>query len=137
MTSRRIAACHDQVCADVTLIPKEVSLQHGHDGDYTRFAAGRERVELDVGGHDGRGEFRVCGRSSTGTPDLRSDVMQLLAVLIKARRSAFTLRVQFSITATHLVGDNGTAGGSRVGGDHDTSIVDTPDDGRAGRCGLW
>jgi len=57
--------------------------EHGHDGDDARFAAGGEGVEFEVGGHERSGELCVCRSTGTGTPDLRGDVVKLLAVLWK------------------------------------------------------
>lgn len=81
MCAGGVAAGYDEVCADVALVAEEVLLEHGHDGDDTRLAAGGEGVELEVGGDDGGGEFGVCGGTGTCTPDLRRDVVELLAVL--------------------------------------------------------
>jgi hypothetical protein len=55
--------------------------EHGHDGDDARFAASGEGVEFEVGGHERSGELSVGRGTGTGTPDLRGDVMELLAVL--------------------------------------------------------
>lgn len=76
-----IAACHHKVCADVTLVAEEMLFEHGHDSDDAWFAAGGEGVEFEVGGHECGGEFGVCGGTGTSTPDLRCDVVKLLAVL--------------------------------------------------------
>lgn len=76
-----IAACHDEVCADVTLVAEEMLFEHGHDGYNAWLAAGREGVEFEVRGHEGGGEFGVCCGTGTGTPDLRRDVVKLLTVL--------------------------------------------------------
>lgn len=77
----RIAASHDEVGADVTLVAKEMLLEQGHDGDDAGLAAGGERVQFEVGGDDGSRELGVGGSSCSCAPDLRSDVVQLLAVL--------------------------------------------------------
>ena len=79
--SRRIAACHHEICANVTLVAEEMLLKHGHDRDNAWFAAGGERVEFEVRGHECSGEFGICGSTGASTPDLRGDVMKLLAVL--------------------------------------------------------
>jgi hypothetical protein len=76
-----IAAGDYEVCADVALVAEEVLLEEGHDGDHAWFAAGGEGVEFEVGGDDGGGEFGVGGGSCSGAPDLRGDVVELLAVL--------------------------------------------------------
>ena len=36
----------------------------------------------------------------------------------------------------HLVGDNGAAGGARVGGNDDTAVEETADNGGARACGF-
>lgn len=77
----RINACYDEVCADVSLVAEEVLLEHGHTGHDSRLAAGGEGVELEFGGDEGGCEFGVCGGTGSGTPDLRGDIMELLAVL--------------------------------------------------------
>jgi hypothetical protein len=76
-----IASCHDKICANVTLVAEQMLFEHGHDGDDTRFAAGGEGVEFEVGGHERSGELSVGRGTGTGTPDLRGDVVKLLAVL--------------------------------------------------------
>lgn len=81
MGAGRVAACHDKVGADVALVAEEVLLQHGHDGGHARLAAGGEGVQLEVGGDEGGGELGVGGGSCSGAPNLRRDVVELLAVL--------------------------------------------------------
>lgn len=76
-----IASCYDEVGADVSLIPEEVLFEERHHGDHARLAACGERMELEVGGDDGGCEFGIGGGSGTCTPDLRGDVVELLAVL--------------------------------------------------------
>lgn len=77
----RVAAGDYEVCADVALVAEEVLLEHGHDCDDARFAAGGERVQFEVRGHERGGELGVGGGAGAGTPDLRGDVVKLLAVL--------------------------------------------------------
>lgn len=38
-------------------------------------------MQLEVGGNDGGCEFGISGGTGSGAPDLRSDIVQLLAVL--------------------------------------------------------
>ena len=78
-----IASCHDEVCADVSLVAEEVLFEHGHYGDHTRFAAGGEGVEFEVGGDEGGGEFGVGCSAGPCTPDLWGDVVEFFAVLDK------------------------------------------------------
>lgn len=96
--ARGVDAGDDEVGADVALVAEEVLLEHRHTGDHAGLAARRERMELEVGGDDGRGELGVRGGSGARAPDLRRDVMQLLAV---------------------FVGDDGAGGCSCVGGNLD------------------
>jgi hypothetical protein len=76
-----VASCHHKICANVTLVAEQMLFEHGHDGDDARFAAGGEGVEFEVGSHERSGELSVGGGTGTGTPDLRGDVVKLLAVL--------------------------------------------------------
>ena len=76
-----ITAGDDEVSADVALVAEEVLFEHGHDGDDAGFAAGGEGVQLEVGGDEGRGEFRVGGCAGAGAPDLGGDVVEFFAVL--------------------------------------------------------
>lgn len=78
----RIAAGDDEVRADVALVAEEVLLEHRHAGNDAGLAAGGHGVQLELRRDEGGGELGVGGRSSSGTPDLGSDVMELLAVLV-------------------------------------------------------
>jgi hypothetical protein len=71
-----------------------VLLEEGHAGDDTGFAAGGERVQLELGGDEGGGELGVGGGTGTSTPNLGGDVVKLLTI---------------------LVGDDGAGGGSSIG----------------------
>lgn len=77
----RVASSDNEVCADVSLISEEVLLEESHDSNHTGLAACGERMELEVGGDDGGCEFGISSSSCTCTPDLRGDVVELLAVL--------------------------------------------------------
>ena len=70
-------------------------------------------MQLEVGGDESGGEFGVGGGTGACAPDLWGDVVQFLAV---------------------FVGDDGTRGGSRVGGDDDPAVEDAADDCCAGAC---
>lgn len=94
--ARGVDARHHEVGADVALVPEQVLLQHRHARHDARLAARRERVQLQVRRDDGRRELRVRRRARARAPDLRRDVVQLLAV---------------------LVGDDGARGRTRVGCD--------------------
>lgn len=82
MGTRRVAASNDEVSADVALVAEEVLLEEGHGGDDTRLAAGRKRVEFELGGDEGGGELGISCCTGTSTPDLRGNVVKLLAVLV-------------------------------------------------------
>ena len=66
-----VTARNDEVGANVALVAEEVLLEHGHDGGDAGLAAGAEGVQLDVGGDEGGGEFRVCCCAGAGAPYLR------------------------------------------------------------------
>ena len=82
----------------MSLVLKEVLFEHCHACDDAWLTPGREGVQLQLGGDDGGGELGVSCGSGAGAPDLRGDVVKLLAV---------------------LVGDDWSAGCSCVGGDLD------------------
>lgn len=136
--ARGVAAGYYEVRADVALVPEQVLLQHGHDGHDARFAAGREGVQLEVGGHQGRGELGVGRCAGAGAPDLRCDVVQLLAVLVRKSvwRVLSSRGMDVGYFSTYLVCYYGTAGCASVGGDDDAAIVEGADDGCSGRCGF-
>lgn len=75
VTASGVAASDDEVGADVALIAEEVLLEHGHDGDDARLAAGGEGMQLEVGRDEGGGELGVGGGSRAGAPDLGSDIV--------------------------------------------------------------
>jgi hypothetical protein len=77
----RVNAGHDEVGADVSLVAEQMLFEHGHARHDAGIAACGERVELDVGGNQGGGEFSVCGSTGAGAPYLGSDVVEFLAVL--------------------------------------------------------
>lgn len=111
-----IAAGDDEVGANVALVAKEVLLEHGHAGDDAWLTAGRERVQFELRRDERRRELGVGGRAGAGAPNLRRNVVQLLTI---------------------LVGDDGARRGSRIGGNHDTTIEYASDNGRAGTGGFW
>lgn len=135
--SCRVDTSHDQVGADVALVPEEVLLQQGHACDDTRLPARGQRVKLELGGDEGGGELCIGSSTGTGTPNLGCYVVKLLAV---------------------LVGNDGTARGSGISSDladrsvgylprtgrkceedetyHHTAIVYATDDGSACAGGL-
>jgi hypothetical protein len=76
-----VDACNDEVGADVALVAEEMLLEHGHACYDAGLAAGGEGVQFEVGGDDGGGELGVCGGTGTGTPNVRGDVVEFLAVL--------------------------------------------------------
>lgn len=127
-----IATGDDQVGSDVALVAEEVLLEHGHDGDDTWFPPGGQRVEFEVGGDDGGGEFGVGGGAGAGAPDLGGDVVQLLAVLPGG--VALVWELEAGTSGAHLVGYDGPGCSSGVCGDDNAAIVQTADDGCSGRC---
>ena len=56
-------------------------LKHCHSCNDAGLSAGRERMQLQVRRDEGSSEFRVCGSTGAGAPDLGGDEMELLAVL--------------------------------------------------------
>lgn len=86
--TRWIHACNDQVCADVSLVPEEVLLEHRHARHNPRRPPCRQRVQLNVGTDQRGRKLRVGGSSCARAPDLGSDIVQLLAVLIGDDRPA-------------------------------------------------
>ena len=81
MCAGGVNACNDEIGADVALVAEEMLLEHCHACYDAGLAAGGEGVQFEVGGDDGGGELCVCGSSGAGTPDVRGDVVELLAVL--------------------------------------------------------
>lgn len=53
----RVDARNDKVGANMAMIAEEVLLKEGHTGYHARLAAGRERVEFELGGDYCRGEL--------------------------------------------------------------------------------
>lgn len=133
LAAGRIHACYYQIRANVALVAEEVLFEHGHDRDDTRFPARRQRVEFEVGGDEGGGEFGVCGCASAGTPDLRRDVVQFLAVL----RSIISrwMSIPFSVS-THLVRYYRPARRSSVCGNDHAAIEEAANDGGTGGGGF-
>ena len=78
----RIHARDDEIGANVALVAEKVLLEHGHDGDDARTAAGGERVEFERGGDQGGGEFGVGGGAGAGAPDPGGEVVEFLAILV-------------------------------------------------------
>jgi hypothetical protein len=148
--ARGVDARDDQVGADVALVAEQVLLQHGHGGHDARLAAGAEGVQLEVRRDDGGGELGVGGGTGTRAPDVRGDVVQLLAVLwrlayknsrvcsLEATEARSCGLVQLkAMDATHLVSYNRPAGGSCVCSNHDAAIEQRAHD--CGSCAgrLW
>ena len=90
-------------------------------------------MEFEVGGHERGGELSVGRGTGTGTPDLRRDVVKLLAVLCMVL--VYDLAGAWS-GSVYLVCDYGTAGSTSVGSNDNASIVESADDGGTGGCGL-
>ena len=64
-----IYTCDDEVGADMALVAEEVLFQHCHDGDDSRWAAGRQGVEFEIRGDQGGGELGVGCCTCAGAPD--------------------------------------------------------------------
>lgn len=94
--ARRVDACDNQVRADVSLVAEQVLLEQGHARHNAGLAASRQGVQLQVGGDQSGGELGIGSSTGACAPDLRRDVVKLLAV---------------------LVGDDGARGGTGVGCD--------------------
>lgn len=90
----------------MSLVSEEVLLQHGHASGHAGRAAGRQRVQLDVGADQSRGELGVCGRTGSGTPDLRRDVVKLFAVLIGDNRAARSTGICGNLLRDEAVSQN-------------------------------
>lgn len=88
-----IATCNDKVGADVALVTEEMLFEEGHDSYDAGLAASRERVEFEVGGDDGCGEFCVCSCTGSCAPDLGRDVVELLTVLESEASASCLLNV--------------------------------------------
>lgn len=92
-------------------------------------------MEFEVGGDDGGGEFGVGGSSCSCAPDLRRDVVKLLAVL-QVRVLVWRPSNESHHNIAHLVSYDGATRRSGICGDDDTSIVESADDGGTSGCGL-
>jgi hypothetical protein len=90
---------NDEVGANVALVAEQMLLQHGHAGDDAGLAAGGEGVQFEVGGDDGSGKLGVGGGTGTSAPNLRGDVVELLAVLGYVRPSAMVIVVSMAGTS--------------------------------------
>lgn len=82
MRTRGIHPGDDKVRPDVPLVPEEVLLEQRHAGDDAGLPAGGEGVQLQVAADERGGELGVGGGAGAGAPDLRGDVVELLAVLV-------------------------------------------------------
>lgn len=71
----------DEIGADVALVSEQMLLEQRHACHDARLATRRQGVQFEVGGDDGGREFGVCGCAGAGTPYLRGDVVEFLAVL--------------------------------------------------------
>jgi hypothetical protein len=83
-----IHTCYNEICPDVSLVPEEVLLEHGHASHDSGFAASGEGVKLEFGGDESSCEFGVCGGTGSSTPYLRGDVVKLLAVLGRSKSAS-------------------------------------------------
>lgn len=83
----RVDAGNNEVGTDVALVAEEMLLEQRHAGYDAGLAAGREGMQLKVGGDDGRRELCVSGSTGTCAPDLWCNVVQLLAVLRNGQRA--------------------------------------------------
>jgi hypothetical protein len=81
MRASGVTAGYDQICPDMALIPEEVLFQHCHACCNAGFSACRKSMQFEVGGCNGSSEFGISSSTSTGTPDVGCNVVQLLAIL--------------------------------------------------------
>lgn len=77
-----VDAGDNQVGANVALVAEQVLLEQRHAGHNAWLAARRQRMQLQVGRDQRCRELGVGGSAGARAPDLRRDVMQLLAVLV-------------------------------------------------------
>lgn len=148
MGAGRIHASHDKICTDVTLITEEVLFEHRHARHDARFPAGREGMELEVGGYYGSDELCICSGTGTRTPNLRRNVMEFLAVLDFHAQSVHSFQAlgnPIDLTTgggakerarRYLVCHDGSAGCSRICRDDNSAIIKTSYNGGTGACSL-
>jgi hypothetical protein len=89
--TRGVDAGDDEVGADMSLVAEKVLFQHGHDGDDAWGPAGGQRVEFEVRGDEGGGEFGVGRCAGAGAEDRRRDVVEFFTVLMKEWEFSFSL----------------------------------------------
>jgi len=78
----RIDTCNDEVRTNMALVPEEMLLQQCHAGYNARLATRRQGVQLKIRRNEGGGKLCVCGSAGACAPNLGSNVVQLLAVLL-------------------------------------------------------
>lgn len=133
-----VDAGDDEVGADVALVAEEVLLQEGHAGDDAGLAAGGEGVQLELGGDEGRGELGVGRCAGTGAPDVGSDVVQLLTVLVGYNWAGCCAGVGSDLTTSHMLEESVREDRESAGGitHHYTTVKYASDDGRSCACRL-
>lgn len=82
-------------------------------------------MQLELGGDEGCGKLGIGGGTGTGTPDLRGDVMKLLAVLVGDDRAARSSGIGSDLRNA-LEGDSGEEGEAAY---HNAAVVYAADDG--------
>lgn len=96
-------------------ILKEHLLQHGHGSDDACLTSSAEAVELQLTADQGRRHFCISGGSSTTAVHVGSQVVDLFAV---------------------LVGDNRSSGGTGIGTEDETVLVNQSNDSCSSLCRL-
>ena len=81
MCSKDVVTSHDEVGAEMALVPIEQTGGGGDVGADSGLTAGVEALQFEVGGHEEIDELRVCSSACTACVDVRSDIVDLLAVL--------------------------------------------------------
>lgn len=109
MRAKHVVPAYDKVCAEISFVAVEKAGSRSNIAADSGLSAGVEALQLQVGGHEEVYELGVSSRASTTCIDVRSNIVNLLAVLFD---------------------DDGTSSGSGIGCDDDSiSELDAYDGG--------